>query len=140
MSCIACGMGGTVLPIATCKRCGKLFNKVTLDICPDCVRKEEVLFDEIKLFLRTHENATIEEVVEALDVDEELVVKFLRDGRLVASKKMTYPCAECGKPISTGKYCPDCLKNMMNTVNSLKESIINSQKKGPGYFSRSDDR
>ena len=127
------------MSIATCKRCGRLFQKVTVDICPECVRKEEATFEEIKHFLRLHESATVEEVVEALGVDEELVVKFLRDGRLIASKKMTYPCAECGKPIQTGKYCPDCLKNMLGTVNDLKESLAKSQKKGPGYYSARDD-
>ena len=127
------------MSIATCKRCGRLFQKVTVDICPECVRKEEVTFEEIKLFLRTHEDATVEDVVEAMDVDEELVVKFLRDGRLIASKKMTYPCSGCGKPIQTGKYCPDCLKNMLGTVNNLKESLAKSQNKGPGYYSMRDD-
>ena len=128
--------GGIGVSIASCKRCGRIFQKTASDICPDCMRKEEATFDEIKLFLRTHENAGIPEVVEALDVDEELVVKFLRDGRLIASKKMTYPCAECGKPIQSGKYCPDCLKSLVNTVQDLKDSLAKSQKKEGGYFSQ----
>ena len=127
------------MSIASCKRCGKLFHKVTLNICPECVRKEEAMFDEIKLFLRTHDNASISEVVEALNIEEELVVKFLRDGRLIASKKMTYPCEGCGQPIQTGKFCPDCLNNRLSTVNELKDSIAKTQNKGAGYFSRRDD-
>lgn len=125
------------MSIASCKRCGKLFQKVATDICPDCARKEEAIFEEIKLYLRTHENAGIEEVVEALGVDEDVVIKFLRDGRLVASKKMTYPCAECGKPIQTGKYCRDCLQSLVGTVNDLKESLEKHKKTyQSGYYSQ----
>lgn len=130
--------GGNEMSITSCKRCGRLYNKTTSDICPDCVRQEEVTFNEIKLFLRTHENAGVDDVVEALGVDEELVIKFLREGRLIASKKMTYPCAECGKPIQTGKFCPECLEKIVNTVNDIKTSLLKSNKPQGGYFSDRD--
>ncbi len=130
-------MGVDLLTIATCKRCGKLFQSTITELCPNCVRKDEAVFDEIKIYLRANQNANIADIVKALDVDEELVFKFLREGRLIATNKMSYPCTGCGKPIASGKYCPNCLKNLVGKVNNLKESIRKeSGKNKSGYFSK----
>lgn len=129
------------MSIASCKRCGKLFQKVSSDLCPECVRKDEAAFEEIKHYLRDHDNASVEEVAKALDIEEEVIVRFLREGRLIAQKKMSYPCLSCGKPITSGKYCPECREKMADAVGNIKESLSAEQGKRtrPGYFSQTDD-
>src|SRR5690625_5643347 len=70
--------------------------KTTQDICPDCVRKEEKAFQKVYRFLSKRENreATIAEIVKATEVEEELIIKFIRTNRLQRSRfpKLAYPC------------------------------------------------
>ena len=129
------------MALANCDRCGRLFNRVTRNICPDCIREEEQMFDEIKAYLREHEGATVTEVSEATGVAEERILHYLRDGRLVLSGTMSYPCESCGKPIRTGRFCTECKNDleagMSDAARSLKQQLSNKDASGAYYSQKS---
>jgi flagellar operon protein (TIGR03826 family) len=106
------------MPLANCKECGRLFIKVTSDICPDCQRKEEEEFDRVKEYLKNHPNANLSEIMEATGVSENRISKFIRMGRL--SIKPT--CEVCGKPIDSGRFCPECRLKLLNEVRHIMGS------------------
>lgn len=100
--------------LGNCARCGKVFAKTVRDICPECYRKEEEDFQKVYRFLQNRKNreATITEIVEATGVDEDTIIKFLKEKRLRPSDfpKLGYPCEKCGKNIVQGRICEDCAK------------------------------
>lgn len=104
--------------LVNCPQCNKVFVKTVRNICPDCYRKEEEAFRKVHRFLSKRENreATILEIVEATGVEEELIIKFIREKRLLTSRfpKLTYPCEKCGTEIVTGKLCKQCSEDILH--------------------------
>src|SRR5699024_11296401 len=98
--------------LANCNRCGKVFAKGVRDICPQCYQKEEEDYQKIYKLLTNRKNreAKITEIVEATGVDEDTIIKFLKNKRLRAADfpQLGYPCEKCGKNIVEGRLCEDC--------------------------------
>jgi flagellar operon protein (TIGR03826 family) len=99
--------------LANCPKCGEIFVKTQFrEICQNCWKEEEKAFETVNQFIRKRENwaATIPQVVEATGVEEELLFKFIRTGRLILTKfpNLGYPCDKCGKIIREGKFCVSC--------------------------------
>src|SRR5690625_7951722 len=103
--------------LANCARCNQVFVKSVRDICLDCYREEEEAFEKVYKFLSKRENreATLEEIVKATKVEEELIIKFIRTNRLQKSRfpKLAYPCERCGVHISKGKLCENCSRSII---------------------------
>ncbi|MDI3327905.1 MAG: flagellar protein [Alicyclobacillaceae bacterium] len=99
------------MDFANCKRCGRIYRKVHGEsVCPSCRREEEELYQKVRAYVSEHRGATIMEVSEATGVDPDLVLKFLREGRLavVSGKNLKYPCERCGREITVGRFCDRC--------------------------------
>lgn len=98
--------------LGNCARCGAVFAKNIRDVCQKCHREEEDAFKTVYRFLTKRKNreATINEIVEATEVEEELIIKFIKEKRLRASQfpKLAYPCEKCGADINEGKLCGSC--------------------------------
>lgn len=62
--------------------------------------------------MRKRENraATIPQIEKATGVEEELILKFIKSGRLQVTHfpNLGYPCDRCGKIIQKGKLCESC--------------------------------
>lgn len=109
------------MDIMNCPTCGKLFMKNAVrDVCADCYRQEEASYDRVYQFLRKRENraATIETVANATGVEESLLYKWVRRGRLHTAQfpNLGYPCDQCGKIIKKGKLCDSCTSNIKNEL------------------------
>lgn len=100
--------------LANCSKCGRLFVKLSIrDVCESCYQEEEQQFERVYAFLRRRENrmATMAQVVEATGVEEKLIIKWIRAGRLqlVHFPNLGYPCDSCGALIREGRLCAKCL-------------------------------
>jgi flagellar operon protein (TIGR03826 family) len=106
--------------LANCERCGALYVKTVRDICQDCYKKEEEAFQLVNDFLRERKNrnATILEIAEATDVEEELIIKFVKDRRLTPTEfpNLSYPCERCREQITTGKICESCRRELQKDL------------------------
>ncbi|WP_338751641.1 TIGR03826 family flagellar region protein [Bacillus sp. FJAT-52991] len=111
--------------IVNCPRCGDLYmSNAFRDVCSKCAKEEEQMYEKVYKFLRQRENraATIERVVEVTGVDEELIHKWMKKGRLHATHfpNMGYPCDRCGAIISRGKLCAKCTQQIEDDIKQLK--------------------
>jgi flagellar operon protein (TIGR03826 family) len=99
--------------LRNCPQCNQLFVKTNLrDVCEPCYKIELKEFDVVYTFIRKHENrtATIPEIVNATNVDEEKIMKWIRNGKLRVADhpNLGYPCERCGSLIKKGNICDDC--------------------------------
>jgi len=131
--------------IGNCSKCGKMIIVTPVnDLCVDCLKEEEEAFEKVSKFLKKKENrrASMEEVVEATGVEEELIYKFIRKGRiqLVHFPNLGYPCEICGKIIRTGKLCDDCSKNLQSELRDLKvKEALENKNKVTTYYAISEE-
>lgn len=100
------------MELKNCETCGAVYVDPIRTICRDCYNKEEAAFNKVYRFLSKKKNreATISEIVSATEVEEELIIKFMKQNRLRASQfpKLAYPCENCGIDIVEGKLCVNC--------------------------------
>lgn len=121
--------------LANCQSCNKVFAKTVRDICRECYLKEEEAYEKVYRFLMKRENrqATIPEIIEATGVEEKLILKFLKENRLQASKfpNIHYPCERCQNPISEGTICANCQKEMKQELEQHEkiENLLKERKK-----------
>ncbi|WP_416147316.1 TIGR03826 family flagellar region protein [Salipaludibacillus sp. HK11] len=104
--------------LENCPNCGRLFVRALRPVCDHCAREVEEKFQLVYTFIRKRENrrANMEEVMEATEVDQQLITQFIREGRLHLSQfpNLTYGCEKCGGQIREGRICGDC----RNEINS----------------------
>lgn len=108
------------MELANCAHCGAVFAKGMRDICQKCYHEEEEAFKKVYKFLSNRKNreATIIEIVDGTGVEEELIIKFIKEKRLRASEfpNLTYACEKCGNPIIEGKLCQACKEDLINAI------------------------
>lgn len=111
--------------LANCPRCDRVFVKEFRDICWDCYKQEEEAFQVVFTFLKDRKNreATVNEIMEHTKVEEELIIKFVREGRLRPSEfpNLSYPCERCGTKIVIGKYCNNCITELKRDLELHEE-------------------
>ncbi|WP_078543842.1 TIGR03826 family flagellar region protein [Litchfieldia alkalitelluris] len=132
--------------LANCPKCGTLFLKNTIrEVCDGCYKEEEKSFTTVYEFIRKRENrtATVKEVVAGTGVNEDLIYRFIRTGRLNLAHfpNIGYPCQKCGTFIREGKLCGDCAGGLRKQLSQhereeekraqLKREL---EKKGTTYY------
>ncbi|SIS50877.1 flagellar operon protein TIGR03826 [Alicyclobacillus vulcanalis] len=124
------------MAIANCRRCGKLYNRVGRDICPDCMKQEDEHLTAIRAYLRQHPLANIYEVSNGTGVPYDEIVQFLRDGRLLLrnNPNMVYPCDRCGTPTQSGRLCANCAKEMARELRPGQRP--DGRDRNPGFYSK----
>lgn len=125
--------------LRTCPLCGTFFNYTGLrEVCHNCSQKEEDLYQVVYRFLRKRENraATIERIVEATGVSEEILYKWVKKGRLQRAMfpNLGYPCDNCGHLTNSGKLCDKCRNEIQSDLRKFeaakefRESMTNRDK------------
>ncbi|WP_335871558.1 TIGR03826 family flagellar region protein [Bacillus sp. 2205SS5-2] len=112
--------------ILNCPNCGSIYVKNQFrEVCDACFRTEEKKFEEVSKFLRVRENrsALPEMIIEKTGVDEALLHKWVRKGRLNVRHfpNLGYPCERCGKLIKEGKLCGDCAGEITKDLQIFNE-------------------
>ncbi|MCA1055291.1 hypothetical protein LCM10_09875 [Rossellomorea aquimaris] len=99
--------------VTNCPRCNALFmqNKFR-DVCETCFKEDEKMYETVYRFLKMRENraATMETIINQTGVDEELLYKWVKKGRIQTKlfPNLGYPCDRCAKIITRGKLCEGC--------------------------------
>lgn len=115
--------------VKNCKRCKKIFMYTTgPQLCEICKKIEEEEFERVRKFLRDFPGATIQEVSDATEVSQQLIYRFLKDGRIeVASDSpIALQCENCGVRITSGRFCINCSKRLANEMISTGKSLRDS--------------
>lgn len=113
--------------LENCPKCGSLYVKNNLrDVCGNCYKEEEKKYDIVSKFLKKRENraATITTIVEATEVEEELIFKWVKKGRLHATHfpNLGYPCSKCGTLIKERTLCTSCATEIKKDLSRFEES------------------
>ncbi|MEN8701716.1 TIGR03826 family flagellar region protein [Bacillus infantis] len=112
--------------LSNCPICGELFVRNQFrEVCQSCWKDEEMAFETVYQYIRKRENraATIVQVENATSVDEDLILKFIRTGRLKITQfpNLGYPCDKCGAIIREGKLCTKCKDSLIKGINAHNE-------------------
>lgn len=131
------------MPIANCKRCGRIYNRVRRDICNACIEEEDKAFLSVRGYLREHPELDMNQLCNATSVDAAMVVELIQSGRLILrdNPNMTYSCERCGQPTQTGRYCSSCARELSAALESASNKIRENAKntagdRGKGFHSR----
>lgn len=129
--------------LKNCSICGKIFMSNGEKICPNCMKDQEDMELVVVEYVRDHPKCKIPEIMEATGAQEFLIRRLIDEGRFVqAGVNFSYPCQKCGKPIITGKYCEDCLKEMQENLQSVQTGISKAAEaqaaaeRGHGMYSK----
>lgn len=129
------------MPIANCKRCGRIYNKVGREICPACTHEQDEVFHKVRDYLKQHNNASMSDVVRDLGVDLEDVVELIQDGRLILrdNPNMGYPCERCGGQTRAGRFCAKCASELAAELETARTGLLQNkqEKRGTGFHTRS---
>lgn len=107
--------------LKNCSECGKLYMEVGQGMCHDCIIKEQEAEQIVYSFVRDHDKCSIKDIVEGTGVKEKVIFRMLKAGRFIASgMEITYPCQGCGAPITTGKLCLKCSKDIIHQAARLQ--------------------
>ncbi len=111
--------------VANCPRCGRIFAKSVKNLCPECAKEEEDMYEKVYSYLRENPKSTVQQVSEHTGVPEERILSFLRQDRIMSAEwtELTYPCERCGADINSGRFCDRCNKEMQESLHSAAESI-----------------
>jgi flagellar operon protein (TIGR03826 family) len=111
--------------ITNCLRCNALFMKNKFrDVCENCYKEDEKMYEKVYQFLKKRENraATMETVINQTGVEEELLYKWVKKGRIQTKlfPNLGYPCDKCGKIINTGKLCQGCTDSLKRDLQQFE--------------------
>ncbi|MBM7690882.1 flagellar operon protein (TIGR03826 family) [Peribacillus deserti] len=127
--------------LLNCPHCGSIFVQNSVrDVCEACYKAEQIQFETVYTYIRKRENrtATSEQVIEDTGIEKELLIKFIRTGKLKLAQfpNLGYPCAKCSTLIREGKLCGSCNSNLKGQLDTLaKEEARNqSVKSGNTFF------
>ena len=107
--------------LMNCKDCGKLCMEIPSKLCPECYAQEELHEYAIGAYLRENGKATLEVIHEATGVDEKIIMRMLKSGRLFTVGLVGYPCEMCREPIYEGHLCENCANGLVKQVQKVNE-------------------
>jgi len=122
------------MDIRQCARCSKLFHYMGNRNCPECVRALDDIFLEVRNYLDDHPGANMDDVCVACEADEDDVLRWLREGRLILSSESAslLKCQVCGTPIKSGRYCDTCAAKVIGQLESTAQQL-GGGRKGKGH-------
>lgn len=121
------------MDVRNCKGCGRLYNYLPGPrLCPECRKKLEEKFQEVKEYLRDNPNAPLSTVAEDNEVSVAQLKQWVREERLTFSddSPVSLDCENCGAPIKTGRFCENCKSTLKNEIGSaIHRPKLEPQKK-----------
>ncbi len=128
---------------SNCPSCGSIFMKNAFNtVCHKCKKVEEAFYDKVYNFMKKRENraATMEQVINATGIEEELLYKFIKSGRIQTTRfpNFGYPCDKCGTIIRQGKLCDKCTNEIKSDLQQLErdEELKRQFMKESAYHTR----
>ena len=113
--------------LKNCAQCGKIFTPVRNEkICRDCMIKQEEKEREVLQYVRDNPGISMKDAADATGVSDKFIKQMASQGlfvNLTLNDSFFYPCVKCGRPISRGTYCTDCLKSLRQETKKVAEQM-----------------
>ena len=117
--------------VTNCRSCGRLFNVIDGErLCPECQKKIDERFKDVKEYLHDHPDASVEELSKELKISVKQIIRWIREERLVLSNPTSaeITCESCGRPICSGRFCKKCKAristDLMGAVNGTWQGPV----------------
>ncbi len=107
---------------ANCPRCGRLSAVLVRGQCGQCLREEHDQLRRVQALLTQRGPLSAEEIAVETGVPVERVLRWLREGRLVATGQ-TVRCRRCGRPVRMGLLCAVCRLELAVALQELEASL-----------------
>lgn len=125
------------MEVRNCKGCGTLFNFLGgVPLCANCQKDLEKKYEEVKEYVYNNPGANIQKVADDNEVSITQIKKWVREERLefTADSAVALDCENCGSPIKTGRFCPQCKDKMTSKLGSIyqEKKIEVNKPKRPG--------
>lgn len=120
--------------LKNCKKCGRMFSSIGGQLfCSKCRTDDEDDFRVVREYIYDNPDSTVSDVHEATEVAEEIILKFLRQGRLTLKNDgVGLECERCGKNINTGRFCDQCAHELKT---GFQDAFKDDKKKKESYRS-----
>ncbi|WP_349654769.1 TIGR03826 family flagellar region protein [Peribacillus simplex] len=92
------------------------------DVCDACYKEEEAQYDKVYAYIRKKINRTapMMQVVKDTGVEETLIIKFVRAGKLARFPNLGIPCERCGANIKSGRLCGKCGDSLRSDLQAFE--------------------
>lgn len=124
--------------VLQCKICGKIYQSLGADYCPNCADEMDACFHKVKDYLYDHPDTNVVDISEGTEVPEKIVLQFLKEGRLsLGDEVYGLECELCGASISAGRFCKKCHSVFESafkgvaSAQSSKQNEANTISEGP---------
>lgn len=113
-----------------CKKCGKPFMGATHEnFCNECVRallrNDGQKQEAVRNYIRERGEVNDVEIMQEFGVTRKFLKQMMDSGYFIGrSKNRTYPCANCGKPITEGAYCYECFLMLREEIRNRSERMF----------------
>lgn len=108
------------MQLRNCSRCGKVFMCVSVKVCPACQKELDQELERIRDYVKANPGATVIQICDALEVDQQLVEEFIEDSRYgVVTTGLSLECKRCGAPIQRGRYCEACAADLSREMQGV---------------------
>lgn len=107
------------IEVKNCIRCGAVFStNVNKMACPQCEKKEEERFQELRKYINEHPNAKLKDVASACNITPKRLMQYIREGRIEITKGMSdeVTCEMCDRQIPRGRYCAACISKIASEL------------------------
>ncbi|MCL1936367.1 MAG: hypothetical protein FWF57_08360 [Defluviitaleaceae bacterium] len=64
-----------------CKRCGGVFNSVTLHICNECSNSEKDQYNKVKEYLEKNPGLNLIQLSKATGVKADIILRYIKEDR-----------------------------------------------------------
>lgn len=112
--------------VRNCRVCNRVFDYLGYgpQVCPECLKKEEELFEKVRSYLESHPRATLVQTTQDTGVPLRKLQAWIKEERLAYSTKGAgSTCDLCGVPIVAGRFCPKCIGKMAH-MDKWKRTLI----------------
>lgn len=133
------------MSFSVCRECRLIFTSLTNErLCPKCSYEKENLYRKVKEYIYDNPGVTMRAVSKAMKVSIEQLSAWVREERLefASVDENSIHCDRCGILITTGRFCGDCKKTLVDGLamaqsSTSKESEQGDTKRSGGYKSGS---
>ena len=126
--------------LRNCKKCNRLFSSLDgSTLCSRCNVKADDGFSRVREYIYDNPTPSIKDVSKGTSVSADIILKWIRDGRIILSENSSISfCERCSSPMDGGRFCGKCVKEL---ADGLKEGIgTNDNRSKAGMHIKEIDR
>lgn len=117
-----------------CKSCGGVlvYRGLGEYICETCKEKDYDNYGKTRNYIEENPGASAVEIEKNTGVSKAAIREMLKESRfeIVEGTKSFLRCESCGKEVRSGRYCPECEKNIHLTIEKQQREKLHENMHG----------